>query len=230
MARQGVEGAAWLELRSQFDGSGIAAYAAAPRTVAKGSVVVLQEVFGVTEHIREMVLYFAEQGYHAIAPSLFDRVEPRYSRRNDDAGLRRGLELVASTPLEQATGDVQAAINRLPAGSVHVAGFCYGGALAWLAACRCDGLSSASGFYGRKIIEMLDETPRVPIMLHYGEFDPLIPASDVERVRRSHPNAAIFVYPAGHGFCRPGAKGYDAASCAGALARTLAFFDAASAD
>jgi carboxymethylenebutenolidase len=214
------------ELRSAYDGKAIGAYraTAAASGERRGGVVVVQEIFGVSDHIRERCDMYAAAGYDAIAPSIFDRIEPGFQASLDASGTAKGRAAVEASPWDQVAGDIQAAIDAL-APPVFVTGFCYGGAVAWLAAARCRGLSAASAFYGRMINNLLDDAPRVPIILHYGEHDPSIPAAAVAEVRARHPDVPVFVYPATHGFCRKGSEGfYDAGSCELATERTLAFF------
>ncbi|MBZ0233500.1 MAG: dienelactone hydrolase family protein [Deltaproteobacteria bacterium] len=214
------------DLRSTFDGRSIGAYRAAAAGERRGGVVVVQEIFGVSAHIRERCDAFAAAGYDAIAPSIFDRIEAGFQAPLDAAGLQKGRAAVDASPWEQVAGDVQAAIDAL-APPVFVTGFCYGGAVTWLAAARCRGVTAASAFYGRLINSLLDDAPRVPIVLHYGERDPSIPAAAVAQVRERYPGVPVHLYPAGHGFCRRGSADYDPGSCVLATERTLAFFASA---
>lgn len=201
----------------------VGAYRASATGARRGGVVVVQEIFGVSAHIRERCDTFAAAGYDAIAPSIFDRVEPGFQAGLDAAGFQKGRAAVDATPWDQVVGDIQAAIDEL-APPVFVTGFCYGGAVTWLAAARCRGLTAASAFYGRLINNLLDDAPRVPIILHYGERDASIPAAAIEQVRDRYPEVPVYLYPAGHGFCRQGSADYDPGSCVLATERTLAFF------
>lgn len=210
-------------LTSLHDGFSFGAYRAGARGARRGSVVVIQEIFGVSDHVRERCDTFAAAGFDALAPSIFDRVEPGFQAPLDAAGLTRGRAAVDASPWPQVLGDVQAAIAAL-APPVFITGFCYGGAVTWLAAARCTGLAAASAFYGRLINNLLDDAPRVPIILHYGSRDPSIPPTAVEEVRARYPELPIYLYDAGHGFCRQGSSDFDAASCALATERTLAHF------
>jgi len=215
-----------IELRSALDGFAFGAHAVAARGARRGGVVVIQEIFGVSEHIRERCDAFADAGYDALAPSLFDRVEPGFAAPLDASGTQKGRAAVDASPWPQVAADVQAAIDAL-APPVFITGYCYGGSVAWLAAARCRGLTAASAFYGRLINILIDDAPRIPIMLHYGARDPSIPPAAVEQVRARYPDVPIHFYEAGHGFCRQGSPDHDAASCALATERTLAFFAAA---
>ncbi len=211
------------DLRSKHDGFELGAYRAAARGERQGSVVVIQEIFGVTAHIRERCDTYAAAGYDAIAPSLFDRIEPGFLVELDAEGFARGRAAVDATPRPQLLADVQAAIDAM-APPVFITGFCYGGAVTWLAAARCSGLTAASAFYGRLINQWLDDAPQVPIILHYGKHDPSIPMAAVDAVRARYPEIPVYLYDAGHGFCRQPHSDYSEASCTLATERTLAFF------
>lgn len=206
------------------DGQTIGAYVAEPAGASHGGVVVLQEIFGVNAHIRDVADRYAAQGYHAVAPALFDRVRPGLELGYDDEGRKIGFATMKDTRPEQTLQDVQAAIDFAgAAGRVGVVGFCWGGTLAFESAVRLTGLSAAVGYYGGGIAARLDETPRVPVMLHFGEHDDHIPVSDVEKIRAAFPELPVFTYPAGHGFNCDQRGSYDRASADLALARTLPF-------
>ncbi len=213
------------QLKSNHDGASLSAFNAPAQGVRIGGVVVIQEIFGLTDHIREIAVDFAAHGYEALAPALFERIEPGFHADLTPEGIKKGIAAVMASPWDQVVGDVQAAIDAL-APPVFVTGFCYGGAVAWLAAQRCTGLAAASCFYGRLINNLLEAPPRVPTILHYGRTDASIPMDAVDAVRAAHPGAYIHLYDAGHGFCRRASHDYDAPSCALALERTRAHFAA----
>lgn len=212
-----------ITLNSRFDGFELAAYHAPPRDARRGGLVLVQEIFGVTEHIRELCDGFAEDGYEVIAPSFYDRAAPGFQADYSAESIEKGRELSAAASWDQVQGDLQAAIDAL-GGPVFVAGFCWGGAAAWLAACRCDGLAAASCFYGRRISELGDETPKVPTILHFGKTDATIPLEKVEAIRERHPELPVYLYDAGHGFVSDRRADYDADSARLARLRTLALF------
>jgi carboxymethylenebutenolidase len=213
-----------IELRSPFDGFRLSAYRAVPTDARRGGLVLVQEIFGVTEHIRELCDGFAEDGYEVIAPSFYDRLEPGFAAEGyGDEAVARGVRYSQETPWDQVAGDLQAAIDMLKP-PVFVTGFCWGGTAAWLAACRCSGLSAASAFYGRRISELKDETPKVPIILHFGKADASIPPERVAEIEALHPDLPIHLYPAGHGFASDRRADYDADSARLARLRTLALF------
>lgn len=212
-----------ISLRSAIDGFDLPALSAGPSGAPKGGVVVIQEIFGLTDHIGDMTERFAAAGYQALAPGLFDRIERDFHAGLNAEGFDRGRSAVMSTPWPQVIADVQAAIDALPK-PCYVTGFCYGGAVSWLAAVQCTGLSAASCFYGRLIVNMLNEKPKVPVMLHYGAHDAAIPMSEVEKVRAASPESPLHIYDAGHGFCRQGSHDFNAEARDLAMTRTLDWF------
>lgn len=212
-----------ITLTSKIDGFGLSAISAEPKGAPIGGVVVIQEIFGLTDHIEEICGVFADAGYHAIAPGLFDRVEKGFLVGHDQDGIQRGIAAVMKSPWPQVVSDMQAAIDALPQ-PVYVTGFCYGGAAAWMAAAQCTGVKAASCFYGRLIANLLDHKPKAPVMLHYGARDASIPPENVESVRLAAPDSPLYLYDAGHGFCRAGSHDYDAAARELALDRTLNWF------
>jgi len=207
----------------QRDGIALTTLSARPAGAAIGGVVVAQEIFGLTEHIADMCGVFAEAGYAVLAPGLYDRVEKDFLAMHDAQGIAKGRAAAASTPWPQAIADMQAAINALPQPR-YIVGFCYGGAVAWSAAARCTGLKAAACFYGRLIADRIAPAPIVPVMLHYGAHDASIPAENYEAVRAAAPDAPLYLYDAGHGFCRDGSADYHAPSCELALTRTIDWF------
>jgi carboxymethylenebutenolidase len=207
------------------DGHQLSAYRADPPGKPKGALVVLQEIFGVNNHIRRVTDDFAAQGYVALAPALFDRVEKGVELGYDLASIAIGRKIRAEVPLEGSLADVQTAIDEVkPVGKVGVVGYCWGGSLAFLAATRLQGVAAAVGYYGGMIAAYAEERPKVPVLLHFGETDQSIPMSDVEKVRKTRPDVPIHVYKAGHGFSCDERGSYDAASTQLALDRTLKFF------
>jgi carboxymethylenebutenolidase len=210
-------------LTSAFDGAKITALSVAPKSTPIGGVVVIQEIFGLTDHISAMCGVFADAGYAVIAPGLFDRVEVDFHATHDPDGVKKGIAAVMASPWPQVVLDIQAAIDALPQ-PVYVTGFCYGGAATWMAAAQSSGLKAASCFYGRLIADLTDSPPRIPVMLHYGARDASIPPENIERVRLAAPDSPLYLYDAGHGFCREGSSDFVAASRDLAVKRTLDWF------
>ncbi|MEO7013926.1 MAG: dienelactone hydrolase family protein [Dokdonella sp.] len=201
----------------------IGAYRAHPVGPSKGGIVVIQEIFGVNAHIRDVVDRFAEAGYVAIAPAFFDHVESDVELDYDKTGIARGVTLVAELDIDQVMADVGSAADSISsAGKIGVVGYCWGGTIAMLAASRL-GLPGVS-YYGARNVAWLHETFRAPLQFHFGSKDKSIPKEAIERHRQCLPDAEIFVYPAGHGFnCDP-RHDFDPQSAALARERTMAFF------
>jgi carboxymethylenebutenolidase len=214
-----------VQIRSA-DGFTLGAYQAMPSGVAKGAVVVIQEIFGVNGHIREVVDGYAADGYFAIAPQIFDRIERDIELGYEEADMGKGIEL-AFQKLDHAltAQDLQAAIEAASVhGKVGVVGYCFGGLLTWRCACDLEGVSAASAYYGGGLANEADKSPKCPVMMHFGEKDAHIPMSDVAKVRAAQPGVEVYVYDADHGFNCDHRASYDAASAELAKERTLAFF------
>lgn len=205
------------------DGQKIGAYRADPAGTPRGGIVVIQEIFGVNGHVRSVCDGYAEKGYAAIAPALFDRAKPdvELAYNPDDAAI--GFELRAAVGWDDPLKDIAAAAQELKgAGKVGAVGYCWGGSLAWLSNTRL-GLP-AVGYYGGQISQFMDEKPKSPMMLHFGETDAHIPMADVEKIHAAHPDVPLFTYPAGHGFNCDLRPDFHAESAATALERSLGFF------
>lgn len=207
------------------DGHRLAAYRATPAGTARGGLVVVQEIFGVNSHIKRVTDGFAADGYVALAPALFDRVERGYETGYAPADIERGRAVRGKLAVEDAVKDVRAAVRELAGAQpkVGVVGYCFGGTMAWLAATRVDGIVAAVGYYGGGVADAAHEKPRCPVLLHWGETDASIPSEHWERVRSQHPNVPMHVYPAGHGFNCDERGSYHAESARLARERTLAF-------
>ncbi|MBI1178961.1 MAG: dienelactone hydrolase family protein [Alphaproteobacteria bacterium] len=208
------------------DGFTLGAWVAEPQGAPTGAVVVLQEIFGGNKHIREVTDGYAADGFYAIAPQLFDRVERDVELGYGPDDMQAGIA-IAMQKLDRAKAleDVQAAINdAVTHGKVGVVGYCFGGLLTWLAACELRGVSAASSYYGGGIGNETGRTPKCPVIAHFGEKDAHIPMADVEKLKAAHPDMSVFVYPADHGFNCDHRASYDAESAKLAKARTLAFF------
>ena len=206
------------------DGTSISAYRAAPSGAPKGGLIVTQEIFGVNHHIRSVVDRYAAQGFLAIAPALFDRCEAGVELGYTPDDIPRGMKLAMGKKPADTMMELSAARDAVAsAGRTGIVGFCWGGTLAFAAACRLSGISAAVGYYGGNIAGMADDKPQVPLMLHFGSKDAHIPLSDVEKIRAAQPQAQIFVYDADHGFNCDERASFDAPSAKTALSRTLAF-------
>lgn len=212
-----------ITLKSRHDGFELSAYHVKPTDARRGGLLLIQEIFGVTDHIRELADGFAQDGYEVIAPAFYDRLEPGFEADYSQDTIQKGVRYATATPWDQVAGDAQAAIDALQP-PVFVVGYCWGGAATWLVACRCEGVAAASAFYGRRISELLDETPKAPTILHFGKADASIPMEKVDEIRAKHPDLPVYLYDAGHGFNSDRRADYHADSARLARLRTLALF------
>ncbi len=201
----------------------IGAWRADPPGPPLGALVVVQEIFGVNPHIRRVVEKFAGHGYRSIAPALFDHIERDVALDYDAAGVERGRSLIAQVGFDRALQDIQAAAKAVGVDApVGVVGYCWGGTATFLSCTRL-GLPAVS-YYGGRTVPFLHEKPQAPLMLHFGQNDPLIPPADVQKHREALPGAEFHVWPAGHGFNCDLRADYHAESAALALQLTLDFF------
>jgi len=211
------------------DGHSLDAYRAASDGAAKAGLLVIQEIFGVNIHIRELCDAFAADGYLAIAPAMFDRKQRQVDLGYTAETISAGRALKDDVGWQDPISDMQAGLVTLreavgPAGKIGVVGYCWGGSLAWLAACRLKS-DCAVGYYGGQIGQFLDEQPCSPTMLHFGSEDVGIPTSIVESIGSAHPEVKIYVYEgAGHGFNCDQRTDYHPAAFALARERTMAHF------
>ena len=211
------------------DGHRLGAYVAAPQGAARGAVVVIQEIFGVNSHIRSVADGYAAEGYLAVAPALFDRLERGLEIGYGDADIQRGIALKGKSPNDKALLDIAAAIahaQQAGGGKVGSVGYCWGGLLSWLSACSLDGLAAAVCYYGGGMPDQKQLQPRCPVLAHFGRQDHAIPLAGVEAFRAAQPGVELHLYDAGHGFNCDQRGSYDAASAKLARERSLAFFAA----
>lgn len=206
------------------DGHQLDVYVAEPKTKPRGVVMVLQEIFGVNAHIREVCDRFSEAGYLAVAPALFDRQERNYQVGYEEKDMARSKALMQNLDFDKACHDMAAVITEFGKhGPVTAVGFCLGGSLAYLVACREQRLAGSVCYYGRLIPEFADESPQCPTILHFGETDHTIPLESVDLVREKQPELPVYLYPAGHGFNCDHRGAYHEESARLAWSRTLAF-------
>ena len=214
----------WIKLKAS-DGFELAAWRADPKGAPRGGIVVIQEIFGVNGHIRSVADRLAAEGYLAIAPAVFDRVEPGVQLGYDQPGMSAGIALAGKMNSASATLDVIAATEAAKgAGKVGIVGFCMGGTYAWVASAKIPGLAAAVGYYGGGILGMKELKPLAPTILHFGEKDDHIPVAGVREFEALQPHVPVYLYPAGHGFNCDERGSYDADSAKLAWGRTLEFF------
>ena len=203
-------------------------YRAEPVDAASGAIVVIQEIFGVNTHIREVADGYAASGYSVYAPKLFDRIRPDIELGYGESDMAQGIDLAFNKlDLAQVINDVQATVDRIIADGeqkIGLVGFCFGGLVSWLSAAQVSGLSAVVGYYGGGIAGQLDQSPRCAAMLHFGEFDAHIPLTDVDKIKQANPELPVHVYAADHGFNCDHRGSYDANAAELARSRSLEFF------
>jgi carboxymethylenebutenolidase len=213
--------AQFITLNSKVDDAEFKALHAEPQGPRRGGVIVLQEIFGVDKNVRKDVQRWADMGFEVLAPSLFDRQEPDFVAEHDSQGIATGLKYMQANGLDNPIDDIATCLDLLrERGPVFVVGYCYGGSLAWLAACRLGDLAAASSYYGSLVHNHAHETPRCPTILHFGRQDNSIPVEQAEAVAKARPECPAYFYEAGHGF-----NNKDGAAAHLARRRTLELFE-----
>ena len=203
----------------------LGAYRADPTGAPKGGIVVIQEIFGVNQHIRKVCDRFAADGYVAVAPALFDRTQPNFESGYSPPEIEKARSFIAKPDWDAMLRDTDAAIKEIKSvGPLAIIGFCMGGSIAFLSAARLSGLSAAVSYYGGRIVAFADEKPKCPVQMHFGETDQSIPMTDVEIIKQKRPDCEIYVYKgAGHGFHCDERGSYNADASKVAWERTTAF-------
>jgi len=207
------------------DGHGFSAYVVHPAGEPIAGLVVVQEIFGVNPHIRSVADGYAKDGFLAVAPALFDRIQPGIELGYEGADLQTAMGLIPKLDAEKALADIAAAYEyaaKTTGKKVGVVGYCWGGTLAWVTAARLHP-AAAVGYYGGRIGDYIGEKPSAPVMLHFGKQDTHIPAEEVAKVHAAHPEVEIYWYDAGHGFNCDARSSYNAAAAKEARQRSLAF-------
>ena len=208
------------------DGHTFDAWRSDPDEPAKGGVVVLHAVYGLTDHMGDVCDGWAGDGYAAIAPALYDRVERNIVHPYGEEGAEAGRHSYGALTKEQILADVTACAAALrPAGPVAISGYCTGGTWAWISAATLD-FDAHVNFYGSHVPSRLDYTPKCPTIMHYGDNDRIVPMEDVGKIRDARPEVTIFIYPNGqHAFFNPAQGSYDGDAAALAWQRSIEFLD-----
>jgi carboxymethylenebutenolidase len=206
------------------DGHKLLAYRAEPTGKPRGGLIVAMEIFGVNSHIRSVADGYAADGYLALAPALFDRVQRGYDTGYSQEEIQRGIGVIQKIALDDTMKDIAAALQNIAsAGKAGIVGYCWGGTVAWVAATRSRTFAAAVSYYGGGVPDLADEQPSCPVQLHFGEQDHAIPLAGVEKLQAAHPKLPVYIYPAGHGFNCDQRASYHAESARLARERALAF-------
>jgi carboxymethylenebutenolidase len=207
------------------DGHNFSAYRAEPKGKPRGAIIVVPEIFGVNHHIRSVTDRFTADGYVAIAPALFDRIERDVDMGYTPESIAKGRRIKAMVTKDMAMTDLATTRDAVAHhGKLGIVGYCWGGFVTWLASAYLDGIACAVPYYGGGILEHADLQPRVPVMMHFGERDAILPVVGVRTLATRHPSAKVFIYNADHGFNCDERGSYDKAAADLARERTLAFF------
>jgi len=206
------------------DGFTLPAYKAMPSGTPKGAIVVNMEIFGVNAHIKRDADKFARHGYVAIAPQLFERIQPGLDTGYSPDEIAKCRTLIPKVNWDNTVKDLEAAFAEgRKYGKVGDVGYCWGGAAAWVSATRIG--VPAVGYYGGGVTTALAELkPKAPVELHFGAKDANIPLDGVKKFQAAHCDVPIFIYDAEHGFNCDERPSYNKKAAEIALQRTLAFF------
>jgi carboxymethylenebutenolidase len=207
------------------DGHEFAAYVARPAGEPIGGLVVAQEIFGVNAHIRAVADEYAVDGFLAVAPALFDRIERGVELGYEGADVQKAMSFIPRLDIDKGVADVAAALEfakKTTCKKAGVIGYCFGGTIAWLSATRLHP-DAAVGYYGGRIGNYAAENPSCPVILHFGRKDTHIPAEEVDKVHSAHPDVEIYWYDAGHAFNATPRSSYNAEAAMLARTRSLAF-------
>ena len=203
------------------DGFRLEAFRATPAGTTRGGLIILQEIFGITDQLREVVRSYARDGYDTIIPALYDRVAPQTVVPFSDPN--RGRDLAYGLPLDKVMLDIAAAADCVRgAHGVSVLGFCWGGGVIVRAAAEVN-LRGAIAFYGTRLPTYLGCKPKCPLLFHFGTTDPNSTPEIIEQVRNAFPTAETHLYNAGHAFANDVRPTYVADAAQAARARTLDF-------
>jgi len=215
----------FIELKTS-DGHKLAAYVAQPAGKPRGGVVVIPEIFGVNSHIQQTTDGFAADGYLAVSPAMFDRVQRNYDTGYSQPEIQAGVAIMQKLDWKQAMLDVEAAIGEAKrGGKVGIVGYCFGGTVSWVAAAQAKGLACSVPYYGGGMAGFINEKPKVPTMCHFGEQDQSPTLAQAKEIVAAHPSITAHFYAgAGHGFNCDQRGSWNAEAAKLARSRTIEFF------
>ncbi|MBU3002956.1 dienelactone hydrolase family protein [Paraglaciecola arctica] len=189
------------------DGHRLSAYFSRPKGVAKGAIIIVQEIFGLTEQLCELADQYAAAGYSCIVPALFDRITDDNVIAYDQA--EKGLALVKQCDEQHILSDIQGAMNVLEEDNISIIGFCWGGGIAYLAASELQ-LQSGIAYYGTRLTSYLPRTPQCPFQFHFVESDTHTPIDVIRQMQQANPDAECYIYKnATHGFANHHKLSFD---------------------
>ncbi len=202
------------------------AYLALPDGKPRGGLVIAQEMYGLTDYLKSVCDFYAGHGYACIAPALYDRQERNLVLAYDEGPQHNhAQELFNNWDWPTALIDLNAGHAALAnVGKIGIIGFCFGGSLSWMAACRYS-FDAAVCYYGSDMPKYIGETAKCPVLAQVGEKDKSFPADQVALFRKAHPEVEFVIHPgAPHGFDNPMRPArYHAEACKNGRAETLAF-------
>lgn len=212
-----------IELTSA-DGHKFQAYAAGDPKSPR-ALVVVQEIFGVNRHMRDVADRLAQSGYYVLSPAVFDRAERNVELDYTAEGVKKGLELRAAIAESDVMMDIEATAAKLSPRPTGIIGYCWGGTIAWWGATKSKSFRAAVTWYGGGIMQTKEAVPNCPVQMHFGALDKGIPMSDVEAIKQSQPEIPVFIYEnADHGFGCDDRASFNAEANKLAEQRSLAFF------
>ena len=205
------------------DGVSLTAYQALPDTPARGGLIICQEIFGVNDHIKQVCDDYASQGWHVIAPCLFDPAMPDVSLDYNPDGKQTGLGLKQQVD-GRAEGDIAAAAALFPLSYKRaIIGYCWGGSLAWRMACYHTLFDGAISYYGGELPKLSQLSANCPVLAHFGTKDATIPVAGVHDFATAQPDVTCHLYEADHGFNCDHRAQYDREAAELARQRSEAF-------
>jgi carboxymethylenebutenolidase len=211
------------------DGHTLNAFVAEPLGAPAAGIVVIQEIFGVNTHIQEDTARFADAGYLAIAPHMFDRVKPGVDLGYNGETIAEGRDYAMALTPEGIMADVAAAadeLRRRGVTKIGIVGYCFGGTVSASAACHlANSFDVAVAYYGGGVGDLVASgaVPKIPLMLHFGDQDVWISSDVVDSVTAAWPGP-VYRYDANHGFHCDHRADFNQAASDQAQDRTLAWF------
>lgn len=211
------------------DDTDLPVYIFEPNGIKVGSIVLIQEIFGVNDHIKSVAKKFANEGYIVWVPELYHRLGNNIHFGYEGNTVEEAIKLKAQCGWELPTMDILTCVGNLKiSDNVSLLGFCYGGSLVWRSACLGYGISCSISFYGSQIVDFLDLNIKCPTQIHLGEKDKTIDAQARKKIRDYTDNnkqiSEVYTYKnADHGFFCDARESYHKTSADLAFSRSIEF-------